>query len=150
MPLEANGHHLGTCGTSNDPNVLRLVHQRLSRNFKACVLTTTADVTHTSPLWATVQEAARNRPINAQHVVAPAGPTDGLIPYLNSLVALQCQLIITGGSDVAGALPTVAKANANLIFVNVSPAGTNLSNVHDLPNGGAVDIGRIITWACRC
>ncbi len=124
-----------------------VVYTNISRNFKTCLLTTTAD---NSTVWTAIQAAARNRPINAQHVVAPSGPAGELVPYLNSLLALHCQLIVTAGPDLAGPLATVAKTHPGQRFANISKTSTGLPNVHDLPDDTTTTIAELVTTACGC
>jgi basic membrane lipoprotein Med (substrate-binding protein (PBP1-ABC) superfamily) len=127
-----------------------VAYTNISRNFKACLLTTTADTTEATPDWVEVQAAAQNRPINAQHVVAPSGSTSELVPYLNSLLALHCQLIITAGPDLSAALGTVAKAHPQQQFANISQAATVSRNIHDLPNATPAAIADLVTTTCGC
>lgn len=127
-----------------------IVYTNVSRNFKTCLLTTTTDSASTAAVWPAVQAAARNKPINAQHVVAPGGPTTELVPYVNSLLALHCSLAITAGADLTDAVVTVAEAHPDERFVNVSSRGAELGNVQDVPDDGSSGIARLVVTACRC
>lgn len=125
-------------------------YNNISRNFKTCLLTTTADTALTATDWAAIQTATQNRPINAQHLVAPTGPTETLIPYLNSLLALHCQLIISAGTDLTATLTTVAKNHPQQRFANISPIKTGLRNVRDLADDAPASITDLVTTACGC
>lgn len=127
-----------------------VAYNNISRNFKTCLLTTNANTTLTASAWTAIQTAARNRPINAQHLVAPAGAIDTLIPYLNSLISLHCQLIITAGPDLTTTLTTVAKTYPHQQFANISPVTTNLANVRDLPDDAPASILNLVTSTCDC
>jgi hypothetical protein len=127
-----------------------IAYTNISRNYKTCLLTTTANTTATAADWTAIQAAARNRPINAQHIVAPSGSSSDLVPYLNSLLALHCQLIITAGPDLPATLAQVAKTHPQQQFVNISQTATGLPNVQDLPNSTPTTITNLVTTACRC
>jgi len=109
-----------------------VAYTNISRNFKTCLLSTADEADQAQPVWHAIQTAATRAAINAQHITAPTGPTATLVPYLNSLIALHCQLIVTTGNAVHDALITTATSNPRTQFLNIGPQAT-LPNVHDLP-----------------
>jgi hypothetical protein len=69
-------------------------YTNISRNFKACLVSTSAQ----PEVWQAIQAATGRSAINAQRLTAPVGTTEELRPYVNGLLALQCQLIVAAGA----------------------------------------------------
>lgn len=109
-----------------------ITYTDLSRNFRVCLLSTTRDAADVNRLWPAVQAASRKVAINAEHVTAPAGTNDELVPYLNSLIAIHCGLIITAGHDLTEPTIAVAKTHPQQHFLIPSPHDT-LPNVDSVP-----------------
>lgn len=141
---------IGVVLTNQPTPTQPIAYTNISRNYKTCLLTTTAYTTATAPDWTAIQTAARNRPINAQHLVAPSETTNDLAPYLNSLLALHCQLIITAGPDLPATLAQIAKTHPQQQFANISQTTTGLPNVHDQPDSTPTTITNLVTTACKC
>ncbi|HEX5404805.1 MAG TPA: hypothetical protein VFX16_21160 [Pseudonocardiaceae bacterium] len=135
-----DGHH----------DTQHVAYTNISGNFKACLLTTTADTQQTAPTWSAIQSTARRRAINAQHLVAPPGTASSLVPYLNSLLSLNCQLIITAGADLVPALTTVAPLHPHQSFANISPTATDQPNIQDLTQAAASNVAQLLAKACQC
>lgn len=127
-----------------------MAYTNISRHFKVCLLTTTAQPATTGPVWTAVQEAVSHKAINAQHVVAPAGPTSTLVPYVNSLLALHCQLAVTAGPELVDALDTVAESHHDHQFVNISARRTSQANIRDLHDWTSKGVADVISTACGC
>lgn len=106
-----------------------ITYTNISRNFKACLLSTTHNASDAGRAWQAMQAATTQEPINAQHITAPPGQTTDLVAYFNSLVALHCQLIVTVGDDLHDALTDTATRNPQIHFLNIG-APINLANVH--------------------
>lgn len=120
----------------------------ISRNFKACLMTTADDAQ--TGVWPALQHAAHQQPINLQRIVSPNAGTVELEPYLNILIALHCQLIITAGNNMTPTLAAVAKAHPNLKFANVSTTKTGLPNVIDQTDQSQPAIATLLRNACGC
>jgi basic membrane lipoprotein Med (substrate-binding protein (PBP1-ABC) superfamily) len=128
----------------------QIAYTNISRNFKACLLNTTTNVTTATATWQAIQKATTNTPINAQHITAPAGPTPTLVPYLNGLLALHCQLIVTTGDDLHDTLNAIATAHPQQAFLNISNAPTTLTNIHTIPTSTPpVTITNLVTTAAH-
>lgn len=110
-----------------------VVYTNVSANFKVCLLSTTRDTADTNRVWPAIQAATRRAAINAQHVTAPAGPSDQVVPYLNSLIALHCGLIITAGPDLTPPAMDAAKTHPPQRFL-VQPPHEPLANVDSIPD----------------
>jgi basic membrane lipoprotein Med (substrate-binding protein (PBP1-ABC) superfamily) len=115
------------------PSPHSITYTNISQNFRVCLLTTTPDPHNTADVWPAVQSATTEAAINAQRISAPAGTPDQLAPYLNSLIAMKCGLIITTGSDLIEPTITVAKTHPHQHFLTTT-AGTGLANVGTLPD----------------
>jgi basic membrane lipoprotein Med (substrate-binding protein (PBP1-ABC) superfamily) len=146
----AAGVTIGLVLSHQDNSPQPVAYTNISRNFKACLLTTTADQTQTMQVWHAVQAAARHRPINAQHVLVTPGTTSAMVPYLNSLLSLHCGLIITAEPGITNALTTVAKDHPQQSFANLSGVTTNLANIQDLPDTSQTHVAKLLTSACQC
>jgi hypothetical protein len=121
--------------TKNDsqPPTKPIVYANVSQNFKACLLTTANDSVDVPTVWSAIQMATSRAPINAQHLTIPPAARQDLTPYLNSLLALHCRLIVTAGGELRDTLVAVAKLHPEQHFANVGLA-TGLANVHDFPD----------------
>jgi hypothetical protein len=109
-----------------------ITYANLSPNFRVCLLSTTNDAADAGRLWPAVQAATGKAAINAEHITAPAGTSDTLVPYLNSLIAMHCGLIISAGEDLTQPTITVAKTHPQQHFLAPQPDET-LSNVTPIP-----------------
>jgi basic membrane lipoprotein Med (substrate-binding protein (PBP1-ABC) superfamily) len=116
----------------SSPTAPPIVYANVSRNYKACLITTTQDAAQAAPVWKAIQSAAIHAPINAQQIIPPTGTTDQLIPYFNSLIALHCQLIVTTGTDLTDALTTIATQNPRVRFLKIG-AAISQPNIHTIP-----------------
>lgn len=103
-----------------------VAYDNVSRNYKTCLLDTSATPA-ADPTWPAIQRAAQGRPINAQHVTAPAGSDEQLAPYANQLVAQHCDLIITNGTELTGTAAKLGTANPALPLITIG-AKTGLPN----------------------
>lgn len=99
----------------------------ISSNFKVCVLDTGPGERDAKTVWNGVQSATKKAPINAQKLAVPAGSAVDPVPYLNSLVQLRCQFVITRGVELAEALTAVATNNPDTSFLHIG-------DPVDLPN----------------
>jgi hypothetical protein len=117
--------------TSTSTPSQSVAYTNISQNFRTCLLTTTADTTTATPTWAAVQRAKTQVTINAQRVTAPAGPTTQLVPYLNSLIAMKCGLIITAGTDLTDATAEARRAQPqqHLIAVNTPDQAASITDI---------------------
>ena len=127
-----------------------VAYTNVSRNFKTCLLTTAANGEYATPIWAAIQSVTQRKPINVQHIIAPPGTIANLATYLNSLLALHCQLVITAGPDLVPALSVTATAHPHQSFANISTTGTNEPNIHDLSGATPDDINQLLDTVCRC
>lgn len=100
-----------------------------SRNFKVCLLDQTHDDADAAMVWKAVQTAKASAPINAQQMTVPTGKRIDPAPYLNGLIALRCELIITNGPGLADAVRAGATAHPGTNFVTVGDP-VALPNVH--------------------
>jgi basic membrane lipoprotein Med (substrate-binding protein (PBP1-ABC) superfamily) len=121
---------IGLRGNAPAPQAIN--YTNLSRNYRVCLLTTGHDTSTDAPLWQTIQNAAARSPINAQHITAPDGTPDQLQPYVNGLVAMDCQLIIAPGAELAGPARNAAKAAPHTHFL-ISVDQPNLTNTTTIP-----------------
>ncbi|WP_236795282.1 hypothetical protein [Amycolatopsis sp. GM8] len=110
-----------------------VVYTNVSANFKACLLSTTRDADDSEHVWPAIQAAGTRAAINAQHITAPAGTSDQLVPYLNSLISLHCGLIITAGTDLTQPALDVAKTHPQQRFL-IQPPHDPLANVDSIPS----------------
>ncbi|WP_406642517.1 hypothetical protein [Amycolatopsis sp. WGS_07] len=116
--------------TSSEPAAV--AYANVSRNFRVCMLTTTKDTADASRVWPAIQAATAHAPINAERVTAPAGTDTQLVPYVNSLIALRCGLIIGAGHDLTAPLTSAAKSHATQHFITLDkPDGP--ANVAAMP-----------------
>lgn len=109
-----------------------VTYTNLSRNFRVCLLTTTNGAAENAPVWTAIQTATTQAPINAQHITAPTGTPDQLAPYLNSLIAMKCGLIVTAGNDLADTTTNTARSNPTQRFLT-STNSAGLPNVDTIP-----------------
>lgn len=115
-----------------DPAPEAITYTNLSTNFRVCAISTTNDATDSGRLWPAIQAATHKAAINAEHITAPAGTSDTLMPYLNSLIAMHCGLIITVGQDLTEPAITVAKTHPQQHFLVPQPHEP-VTNVDPLP-----------------
>jgi hypothetical protein len=127
-----------------------VAYTNISRNFKVCLLATTKEAATTTPDWVAIQKTARHKNINAQRIVAPNGPTKVLLPYLNSLIALQCGLIVTAEPNLTDALVTIAGQHLHTMFANISQDPTSRTNIKDMTDNSNQSISDLITNSCQC
>jgi basic membrane lipoprotein Med (substrate-binding protein (PBP1-ABC) superfamily) len=120
----------------------------ISRNFRACLLTDGRDAQSSGDLWAGMQEAARTTPVNAQRIVAPATTTASLVPYVNSMVARKCGLIIAAGPDLHDAVATAAQHNPHQEFLYTGNL-IHLANVTSLPHPTRDSISTLVKTAAQ-
>jgi basic membrane lipoprotein Med (substrate-binding protein (PBP1-ABC) superfamily) len=104
----------------------------ISSNFKVCVLDATQGDDSAKTVWNAVRSTAEKAPINTQHLVVPAGSGVDPAPYLNSLIELDCQLVVTSGAELAETLKAVATNNPDTRFLNIG-APVDLPNVRTIP-----------------
>ena len=109
-----------------------VAYTNISRNYRVCLLTTTNGSKDDARVWQTIQNAAKNAPINAQHITAPDGSAEQLQPYVNSLVAMKCQLIITPGEKLAGPATTAARSATQTRFL-ITAEHPDLPNESSIP-----------------
>jgi basic membrane lipoprotein Med (substrate-binding protein (PBP1-ABC) superfamily) len=123
---------LASAGRSGQP--ARPSYANISRNFHLCLFTTTRDSAARGAAWGAVQQAKQKTAINAQQLTPPPGSASQLVPYLDSLVSLHCQLIITAGEDVQTATAEVATKDPQQPFVDIGGTGSlpNVTNIATL------------------
>lgn len=128
--------------TSSEP--ASVAYANVSRNFRVCMLTTTKDTADANRVWPAIQAATARAPVNAERVTAPAGTDTQLAPYVNSLIALHCGLIVGAGHDLTAPLTSAAKSHANQHFLTLDkPDGP--ANVAAMPTRPADLTGAVIT-----
>jgi basic membrane lipoprotein Med (substrate-binding protein (PBP1-ABC) superfamily) len=133
--------------SSNDtPEPQRVVYSNVSQNFKVCLLSGDHDTAEAERVWPAVQQATTHAAINAQHVVATGQTADQLLPYLNSLIAMKCGLIITTGADLSAAAATAAQAHPQQHFITTTPT-KRLPNLGALPAAAAVVTTTVVNAA---
>ena len=108
----------------------------ISSNFKVCLLDSAQGEGDAKIVWNGVQSATKKVPINAQQLTVPAGSGVDPAPYLNSLVQLHCQLVITSGVELADALKAAATNNPDIRFLHIGDP-VDLPNVRTV-QGAAV------------
>lgn len=110
-----------------------VAYTNVSTNYRVCLLSTTGDTDDTGRVWPAIQAASTRAAINAQHITAPAGRDEQLVPYVNSLISLHCGLIITVGTDLTQPTVDVAKTHPQQRFL-VQPPHEPMANVESLPD----------------
>lgn len=116
--------------TSSEPATV--AYANVSRNFRVCMLTTTKDTADANRVWPAIQAATAHAPVNVERVTAPAGTDTQLAPYVNSLIALHCGLIVGAGHDLTAPVTSAAKTHANQHFLTLDkPDGP--ANVAAIP-----------------
>jgi hypothetical protein len=106
-------------------------HPDVSSHFKVCLLTS-ANSPDTDPVWRGVQASAGAGSINAQKLVVPNDAINEAGPYVASLIASQCRLIVADGTTLSADLQAVASINPATKFVSVGTPVT-LPNVRNIP-----------------
>lgn len=130
--------------TSSEPPAV--AYANVSRNFRVCMLTTTKDTADANRAWPAIQAASAHAPVNAERVTAPAGTDTQLAPYVNSLIALHCGLIIGAGHDLTTPLTSAAKSHTNQHFLTLDkPDGP--ANVAAIPAQPADLTAAVLTAA---
>jgi hypothetical protein len=81
--------------SSSGSNHPRILAENISRDFRACLITSSPDQPPAQASWSGLRDAARTTPVNAQRIVTPSGATTmtALLPYVESLIQRQCGLI---------------------------------------------------------
>ena len=131
--------------TSSEPATV--AYANVSRNFRVCMLTTTKDTADANRVWPAIQAATARAPVNAERVPAPAGTDTQLAPYVNSLIALHCGLIVGAGHDLTAPLTSAAKSHENQHFLTLDkPDGP--ANVAAMPTQSA-DLTAAVLAAAR-
>jgi basic membrane lipoprotein Med (substrate-binding protein (PBP1-ABC) superfamily) len=125
-------------GGSDNP---RAVAHNISRNFRACLITSEPDQPTAQTAWSGLQNAARTTPVNAQRIITPstATTTTALLPYIESLVQRECGLIISTGPHLDAAITAAAKNHPHQHFVTTGTP-IALPNVTTLPTPTAAAI----------
>ncbi|WP_329072599.1 hypothetical protein [Amycolatopsis sp. NBC_01480] len=128
------------------PEPEAVAYANVSRNYRVCMLSTTTDAVQADRLWPAVQAATTRTPINAERVTAPTGTSDQLTPYLNSLIAQHCRLIVAPGPDLAAPAATAAQAHPDQHFLtSAQPTAANVSTIPARP----ADLTTAIVTAAR-
>ena len=107
----------------------------VSRNFRACLLTATADTTDaqtTQAVWAGLQQVAAAGHVNAERQPMTITDPARTLPYFNGLVQQRCDVIVSVGSAMAPAVQAAAAANGHQRFLIVGATSAN-HNVTSLP-----------------
>lgn len=123
-------------------------YTNVSRNFKVCLLTTGSPDPATTAAWQAIETARIRADVNAQHIVAPQGDGTDVEPYVNSLIALKCEIIVTDEPPLDSVVRIVAQANPTQRFIHIG-AGLHLPNVTSVPADEATRITDIIVAAAQ-
>lgn len=134
VAVAAAGVTLGISITQHDRARPRPISYRnISRNFRACLLTSGAPTDLSRDTWHAMQKAGSHAAINAQHINAPEVPAAQLAPYLNSLIAMHCGLIVTAGMSISSTVETAARKHPKQEFLTVGKSSKHgPTNVHAL------------------
>lgn len=143
----ATGLILGLHGAPDQP---KIVANNISRNFRACLITSAPDQPDARTAWSGLQSAAHTGHVNAQRIITPRSATSpsALAPYIASLVQRQCGLIISAGPHLDAPLATAAKQHPRQLFLTT---GTPLAlpNATTLTTPTATSIADAITNAAH-
>ncbi|MEU1286997.1 hypothetical protein [Kitasatospora sp. NPDC005856] len=77
----------------------------------------------TGAIWNALQDASRQRQLNAQQLLVPAPTSDQALPYLAGLSAQHCDLVVAVGPAFGQALEAAARANPRTAFIAVTADG---------------------------
>jgi basic membrane lipoprotein Med (substrate-binding protein (PBP1-ABC) superfamily) len=116
----------------------------VSRNLRACLLTTTTNATDaqtTAAVWAGLQKASATGHVNAERLPLPTNDPKAALPYFNGAVQQHCALIISVGNTMEPAVASAAAADENQRFVVVGATGSepNMSrpNITAIPQAAS-------------
>ncbi|MFI9276045.1 hypothetical protein ACIGXM_35975 [Kitasatospora sp. NPDC052896] len=99
----------------------------VSRHASACLASdaaTTERSADVSSTWAAMQNANPDHSKNIRETITPADDPHQAQPYLASLIAQHCDVIITVGPTFGRAIPLLGKANSADQFVAVDSSLT--------------------------
>lgn len=116
----------------------------VSRNMRACLLTTTASATDaqtTAAVWAGLLKASATGRVNAERLPLPTNDPAAALPYFNGAVQQRCALIVSVGQTMEPAVQSAAAADQSAHFLVVGVAATAQSaprpNVSEIPQAAA-------------
>lgn len=134
-------------GGSHTPHV---VANNISRNFRACLITTDPDQPSAQASWSGLRDAARTGTINAQRIVVPAAAKTSKerLPYVESLVQRQCGLIVSAGPHLDEAIAAAAAKDPHQRFLTTgTPLG--LPNTTTLTHPTSAAVANAVRTASR-
>jgi hypothetical protein len=124
-----------------------VAYDNVSSNFNVC-LATMANSATTKVVRDSIGAAQRKTPINAQTVTVPDGATAQLTPYVNSLVALRCGLVVAADERLRGAVTSSARLHPGQQFLYVGKA-IELPNVHSTPTADPETLTGLVEQAAK-
>lgn len=134
----------------SDTHPRHVMANNISRNFRACLVTSDPGSPAAQAGWAGLRAAANSGPVNSQRIITPpsATTTEALLPYLESLVQRKCGLIIGAGPHLNAAVTAAAAKNPHQHFLIASTASKS-PNVTALPTLSAHDVANAVRSAAR-
>ncbi|MER7667419.1 hypothetical protein ABTY61_03005 [Kitasatospora sp. NPDC096128] len=111
---------------SGDARPVPVPPSNIAGRRTACLTGDTTEAggrTDTGAIWAALQDAARQRPLNVQQLFAPATTGEQALPYLAGLSAQHCDLVVAVGPAFGQSLATAAQASPRTTFVAVTTDG---------------------------
>ncbi|MFE4974309.1 hypothetical protein ACFRAR_19640 [Kitasatospora sp. NPDC056651] len=140
--------YLGT-GDDRDGRPSPITPSNIAGRRTACLTGDTTEASgrsDTNAIWAALQDASHQRPLNVQQLFARASTSEQAVPYLAGLSAQHCDLVIALGPTFGHASTAAATANPRTTFVAIAsdgqPAPVGIDSISGNDTDKAAEIHR--------